>query len=44
MRRDVEELRERIERVVDEQSFITRLLSEANTLSLGSGEGGTKAK
>lgn len=38
LRRDVEELRERVERVVEEQSFLTRLLSQPKRLSLGSGE------
>jgi hypothetical protein len=37
LRRDVEELRDRVERVVEEQSFLTRLLSEPRPLSLGPG-------
>jgi hypothetical protein len=38
LRRDVEELRDRVDRVVEEQSFLTRLLSQPKHLSLGSGE------
>ncbi len=38
LRRDVEELRDRLDRVVEEQSFLTRLLSEPRRLSLGPGE------
>ncbi|KPK83256.1 MAG: hypothetical protein AMS25_00555 [Gemmatimonas sp. SM23_52] len=38
LRRDVEELRDRLDRVVEEQSFLTRLLSEPRHLSLGPGE------
>ena len=40
VRRDVEELRDQIERVVEEQAFITRLLSEPRPRSLGSGHSG----
>ena len=38
LRRDVEELRDRVERVVEEQSCLTRLLSQPKHLSLGPGE------
>lgn len=38
LRRDVEELRDRVERVVEEQAFLTRLLSQPRNLSLGPGE------
>jgi hypothetical protein len=38
LRRDVDELRDQLERVIEEQSFITRLLSEPRRLSLGPGE------
>lgn len=37
LRREVEDLRDRLERVVEEQSFLTRLLSEPRRLSPGSG-------
>ncbi|MEE9156474.1 MAG: hypothetical protein V3U38_07470 [Gemmatimonadota bacterium] len=37
-RRDIEALRDRVDRIVEEQSFITRLLTESRPLSLGSGE------
>lgn len=42
LRSDVEELRERVERVVEEQEFITRLLSESDRLRLEPGEVETK--
>jgi hypothetical protein len=38
LRRDVEELRDRVERVVEEQSFLTRLLLQPRQLGLGPGE------
>ena len=38
LRRDVEELRDCLDRVVEEQSFLTRLLSEPRRLSPGPGE------
>ncbi len=37
LRREVEDLRDRLERVVEEQSFLTRLLSEPRRLSPGPG-------
>ena len=37
VRRDIEDLRDRIDRVVEEQSFLTKLLTESRPLSLGSG-------
>ncbi len=37
LRRDVEDLRDRVERVVEEQAFLTRLLSEPKPLTLGPG-------
>lgn len=38
LQRDVEELRDRVERVVEEQEFLTRLLSQPKHLSIGPGE------
>ncbi len=38
LQRQVDDLRDQLERVVDEQSFLTRLLSEPRRLSLGPGE------
>ena len=38
VRLDIEELRDRVDRIVEEQSFITRLLTESKQLSLGPGE------
>ena len=38
LRREVEEIRDRLERVVEEQSFLMRLLSEPRRLSLGPAE------
>ena len=38
VRQDVEELRDRVDRIVEEQSFITRLLTESRPMSLGPGE------
>lgn len=38
LRHDVEEIRDRLERVVEEQSFLTKLLSEPRHLSLGPGD------
>ena len=37
VRRDIEDLRDRIDRVVEEQSFLTKLLTKSSPLSLGSG-------
>ena len=43
LRRDVEELRDSVERVVEEQAFLTRLLSRPGEhLSLGPGETGNE--
>ena len=38
VRQDVEALRDRVDRIVEEQSFITRLMTESRPMSLGSGE------
>ncbi len=38
LRRDVEELRDSVDRVIEEQSFLTRVLSQPGQLSLGAGE------
>ncbi len=38
LRRDVDELRERLDRVVEEQLFLTQLLSQPRQLNPGSGE------
>ncbi len=38
LRRDMEDLRERVDRVVEEQAFLTRLLVEPKRLGLGPGE------
>jgi hypothetical protein len=38
LRRDVEELRDRVDRIVDEQEFLTRLLAQPRQRSLGPGE------
>ncbi len=38
LRREMVELRDQLERVVEEQSFLTRLLTESRQLSLGPGE------
>lgn len=38
LRRDVEELKDRVDRVVEEQAFLTQLLSQPKHLSLGPGE------
>jgi hypothetical protein len=38
LRRVVEELRDSVERVIEEQSFLTRVLSQPRQLSLGGGE------
>ncbi|UCC73315.1 MAG: hypothetical protein JSV86_01750 [Gemmatimonadota bacterium] len=38
LRHDVEELRDRVERVVEEQTFLTQLLSEPGHMRLGPGE------
>jgi hypothetical protein len=38
LQHDVEELRDRVDRVVEEQEFLTRLLSEPRRLSLRPGE------
>ncbi len=38
LRRDVEELRDRVDRVVEEQAFLTQLLSESQRRSLGPGK------
>lgn len=40
LRRDVEELGERLDRMVEEQAFLTRLLAEPRRLSLGPGKSG----
>ncbi len=38
LRRDVEELRDRVDRVIEEQSFLTRVLSQPKQLGLGAGD------
>ena len=38
LRRDVEELRDRVDRVVEEQAFLTQLLAKPERLSLRPGE------
>jgi hypothetical protein len=38
LKRDVEGLRDQLERVVEEQAFLTRLLSEPKQMELGPGE------
>ncbi len=38
LRREVEDLHERLDRIVEEQLFLTRLLSEPQQLALGPGE------
>lgn len=38
LKRDVGELRDQLERVVEEQAFLTRLLSEPKRMELGPGE------
>ncbi len=42
LRRDVDALHERIDRVVEEQAFLTELLAEPRRLSLESGRPGTE--
>lgn len=39
LRRDVEELRDRVDRVVEEQAFLTQLLAKPERLSLRPGDG-----
>jgi hypothetical protein len=38
IRRDVEDLKDRVDRVVEEQAFLTQLLSQPQRRSLGPGE------
>jgi hypothetical protein len=38
MRRDMEELREQVDRVIEEQAFLTQLLAEPERLRLGPGD------
>ncbi len=38
LKRDVEGLRDQLERVVEEQAFLTRLLAEPDKMQLGPGE------
>jgi hypothetical protein len=39
LRRDVEELRDRVDRIAEEQSFLTQVLSRPRPLRIGPGEG-----